>query len=362
MRCYVTKYVLGLPSTAALIRELNRNPYIARACGVESPDAIPHESTLSRFMARLSRRDVLPRLKDVSRSLVRDCYATIPGSDWNLIERRLKRAKSHIDQFTRAIVRFKERGPYEVISQSATKVGDHVEIRVEAKCLLEAPPRLGLYVSEAIHHTRSAVDNAIWTLGRRYRCSKDLSFPIASDERDFPLHSSFNVRNKRNRQRREDLLKLPDGARSVIEDVQPYKRDYPESSALWMLNRLWNDDKHRVPIVIVSPAVPYFIEPVSWGEAKIKMGFPYKPNRSTRKGDTVVLENRIPQHLVPKDNLDVSIEPNVVFYEFGQFAFGPAVWILNAVYNIAREDIVDKLKPFLTATASPKRLRERRVQ
>jgi IS5 family transposase len=78
-RCYVTKYVLGLPSTAALLRELRNNPYIARACGIESPDLIPHEATFSRFFARLSRGDTLPLLKDVFRSRVRECYATIPG-------------------------------------------------------------------------------------------------------------------------------------------------------------------------------------------------------------------------------------------------------------------------------------------
>ena len=78
-RCYVTKYVLGLPSTAALLRLLNDNPFIARVCGIESRDRIPHEATFSRFYARLSRGDILPLLKDVSRSLVRDCYASVPG-------------------------------------------------------------------------------------------------------------------------------------------------------------------------------------------------------------------------------------------------------------------------------------------
>lgn len=78
-RCYLTRYILGLSSTAALIRELRRNPFIARACGIDSPDAIPHEATFSRFMARLSRPRAVPLLKDVSRALVRECYATIPA-------------------------------------------------------------------------------------------------------------------------------------------------------------------------------------------------------------------------------------------------------------------------------------------
>jgi len=78
-RCFVTKYVLGLESTAALIRTLHNNPFIAQACGLNSSDTIPHESTFSRFFAKLSQFRMAARLKDVSRSLVRRCYAEIPA-------------------------------------------------------------------------------------------------------------------------------------------------------------------------------------------------------------------------------------------------------------------------------------------
>lgn len=77
--CLVAKYVMGLSSTDALIRELNNNPLVARVCGIDSPEAIPHKSTFSRFIARLSKYNTTARLKDVSRSLVRDCYANLPG-------------------------------------------------------------------------------------------------------------------------------------------------------------------------------------------------------------------------------------------------------------------------------------------
>ncbi|MBI2166121.1 MAG: transposase [Chloroflexi bacterium] len=78
-RCFVAKYVLGLASTAALIRELHNNPFIAEACGISSPDAIPHESTFSRFFARLSKYNTAAKVKDVSRALVRRFYEDKPG-------------------------------------------------------------------------------------------------------------------------------------------------------------------------------------------------------------------------------------------------------------------------------------------
>lgn len=76
-RCFVTRYVLGLESTRALIRTLENNPFIAETCGITG--SVPHEATLSRFFAKLAKRQYLHLVKDVSRRLVRQSYANIPG-------------------------------------------------------------------------------------------------------------------------------------------------------------------------------------------------------------------------------------------------------------------------------------------
>lgn len=77
--CFIAKYVMGLSSTDALIRELHNNPFVAGACGIESPNDIPHKSTFSRFFARLSKYQMTAKVKDVSRSLVRRSYSELPG-------------------------------------------------------------------------------------------------------------------------------------------------------------------------------------------------------------------------------------------------------------------------------------------
>ncbi len=76
-RCFVAKYILGLESTASLIRTLENSPAIAGVCGVG--DSIPHEATFSRFFAKLADRRYLHMVKNVSRSLVREHYATLPA-------------------------------------------------------------------------------------------------------------------------------------------------------------------------------------------------------------------------------------------------------------------------------------------
>ena len=70
------KYALGLPSTRAALRLLYNAPQVALACGIRAPEDIPHESTLSLFFGKLSKRKYLHLLKNVSRCLVRSHYAT----------------------------------------------------------------------------------------------------------------------------------------------------------------------------------------------------------------------------------------------------------------------------------------------
>lgn len=75
----ITKYVLGLPSTAALIRTLEQNPFIAEVCGIASPDAIPLKSAFTRFIYKLAQYNITAKVKDVARALVRKHYAVLPG-------------------------------------------------------------------------------------------------------------------------------------------------------------------------------------------------------------------------------------------------------------------------------------------
>lgn len=75
-RCFVMKHALSLPSTVAMIRMLQNNPFVAEACGI-MPGRIPHEATFSRFFWKLSKH--LPRVKDVSRAMTRKHYKTLPG-------------------------------------------------------------------------------------------------------------------------------------------------------------------------------------------------------------------------------------------------------------------------------------------
>ena len=77
-KTYIAMTVLGLPSFASLIRTLQNNPYIAIACGITSPEGIPTKFAYSRFMRKLSDRRYVVMVKNISRSLTRSLYDTLP--------------------------------------------------------------------------------------------------------------------------------------------------------------------------------------------------------------------------------------------------------------------------------------------
>jgi hypothetical protein len=74
--CFVAYYLLGRPSVSDLIRLLHDNPYIARACGIDSE--IPSQPTFSRFFTRLSRQSMRARVNRVFQRLNRKFYAAFP--------------------------------------------------------------------------------------------------------------------------------------------------------------------------------------------------------------------------------------------------------------------------------------------
>lgn len=77
-RCHVTRYALGIESVSALLRLLRENPYIAQACGIETPADMPSQPTLSRFGTKLSKQPYAVALRNVQRSMTRRLYEVLP--------------------------------------------------------------------------------------------------------------------------------------------------------------------------------------------------------------------------------------------------------------------------------------------
>lgn len=77
-RTYVAMTVLNLPSFSALIRALRNNPYLAEACGIANPNAIPSKFAYSRFVRKLKTVRCMTIVKNIMRTLTRRCYDIFP--------------------------------------------------------------------------------------------------------------------------------------------------------------------------------------------------------------------------------------------------------------------------------------------
>ena len=226
-----------------------------------------------------------------------------------------------------------------VTEQYAQPTGQ-VLIQVKAKVLREIPLELGLLAGDIVNNLRSVMDNAIYSIGRHYGTSSGISFPVAEYERDYPLSSTYAGRN---RQAPKDLIKLPNDVRTVIQDVQPYLRHYARGQLLWMLSKLWNDDKHHSPTLAAITGELTFLKPVEFGDAAaiVSRGFHY--------GNRLIGETIIHEFMVPAgSHTDVEpiFSPKIVFDEQGPgFAFS-ALDTLRYFHLFIRQKIIEKLKPF----------------
>jgi hypothetical protein len=159
---------------------------------------------------------------------------------------RLDRARKHLEDFERKSTRFTNSRPYEVVTEIDNE-GVNQILRYKLQGGKKLPPNLSFIAGDCIHNLRSILDNLVWQLGNLSGCSKTklriMGFPACITPQGFA--GELNL-----------LSCLPQAAIDIIESLQPYQpykgRNEPYSHPLWILNRLWNDDKHRTPILVVA--------------------------------------------------------------------------------------------------------------
>jgi hypothetical protein len=99
-------------------------------------------------------------------------------------------------------------------------------------------------VGEVMYHLRSALDNLVWqlVLANGHEPGNQNEFPIAEDPCWYEKRSGAKLRG------------VPDAARSVIENVQPYKGPAEQLHAhpLWVIHNLNRIDKHHLLHVVAA--------------------------------------------------------------------------------------------------------------
>jgi hypothetical protein len=171
---------------------------------------------------------------------------------------KLDRANEHIGSLEKKVKGFLKKQPYKVVFDPTPYRG---RPRLVANIRREPPTEeWGALMGEIIHDVRSSLGHLVWQLtldnkgeppeplARRW---KDIEFPIYDD---CDLYFG-RIRNTRVRPASRLLWGVDPKLGTVFERLQPYRRRKSHRYWLWVLNELWNADKHRT-----YPLVGFFVE------------------------------------------------------------------------------------------------------
>lgn len=171
-----------------------------------------------------------PPKREVSRTM-----PPTPSERLAAVQRKVERAKKHIDDLTPAVTAFSDAHRQCVRVDDDPQTGE----KVYRANLVGAPPvgDIPLIIGDVVHNLRSAFDHLAWQLveanggipGRR------TGYPLCGSPTDFQKpETKGKVKGVRS------------GALKLIEATQPYQSGY---DCLGKLSELDNFDKHRLLLV-----------------------------------------------------------------------------------------------------------------
>lgn len=146
---------------------------------------------------------------------------------------KVQRAKEHLDALDREARLFSKSDPYRISAQDDLERGQYIiTVRLD-----EPPVRLALIAGDFIGCLRSSLDYLAWQLAflTTTSPSEKVCFPVCEQD-STGTQGYIKVATKG----------ICDRAVAIMKSLQPYNCGSAyKTSYLWMLNKLWNIDKHR---------------------------------------------------------------------------------------------------------------------
>jgi hypothetical protein len=149
---------------------------------------------------------------------------------FNQILRKVSRSHEILTILRAEIVEYMNENPFRFVEETNHEAREKI---CRARISKEIPLNIRIYAGEVITHLRSALDHLTWQLAliNTDTPAKGTQFPIAAETKKF---NSDQIRS------------LAESARSIIYELQPFHSAKPTTHPLWLLNKLANDDKHRL--------------------------------------------------------------------------------------------------------------------
>ncbi len=247
-------------------------------------------------------------------------------------KRRLAWAKRHIEAYEALAKDFLDSQPIVVVSETETETGDEV---FRAKILKPIPHDLAPITGDAIHSLRSTLDHIAWSLAllKTPTPATNTAFPVCLTKSAFDGHRGSTLRD------------IPNAAIAVIESVQPYHRTYdpgdpPDIDFLWMLHRLWNDDKHRATPIVTATSRKSRITArnvtVDLSRGNVPSPFTFGPFND---GAEVA---RIPAHVKIQGDFEMQMTYDIVLDAAPPGHGAQVHTFLNHVHKFLRDEVLPK--------------------
>jgi hypothetical protein len=155
---------------------------------------------------------------------------------------KFKRADQHLDALEEGVRSYLSRNPYRVAGETYPEENRYeVFVRIS-----EYPPaKWSVLIGDAVHNLRSGLDHLVWELA--VECL-DFTSGLREPARQTGFPITFDNSPKRQRSDAKKIADVGPQAQAIIQHFQPHVTRNPHDP-LWLLERLWNIDKHQTLVV-----------------------------------------------------------------------------------------------------------------
>lgn len=162
---------------------------------------------------------------------------------------KLARARQHLEELRVEIDAFFQSPPFRYVLYKDESELNYVLMGYLTHWLSEMVP---LIIGDCLQNMRVALDHLAWVLAESTgeEPPHHTSFPIYLNP------DAFHERNKAGKATGRSGLRrieaIPDEAQTIIEKLQPYHDDDPDTHPLWILNEYSRIDRHRTLSVMYA--------------------------------------------------------------------------------------------------------------
>ena len=251
---------------------------------------------------------------------------------------KMERARKHLETLDYAVKDWMEVNSDLVGEETDPETGDEL-IVVEPPAV---PPSdaIALIAADCVHNLRASLDQLVFSLAWAYTAGP-LTKEVA-EGCEFPV---YGPRAPTARDLRKRIGAVHPDAQTVIQDLQPHKGgDSFASHELWILNQLWNLDKHRtLPLTVFGQQAIMFSP--SGGPFEVPSGTELRvAGPIHRKTETIRFPAGSPKR---EGDMKRAIVLDVAFGK-GSPAYGhPVFKFLTGLADYVQGEVIGKLTPFL---------------